>query len=120
MMKPFEDVQVIGKEGFDAYVASATAMTRGFQAIAQESADYSKRSFERGSAAMEQILAAKSLDKAIEAQQGFAKEAYENFVGQWNKIGEMYMSAAKEAYKPFESQVAQFSTKVASVVPGAK
>ena len=46
--------------------------------------------------------------------------AYENLVGQWNKIGEMYMAAAKEAYKPFESQVAQFSSKVASVVPGAK
>jgi phasin family protein len=119
-MKSFEDVQVMGKEGFDAYVASATAMTKGFQAIAQESADYSKRSFERGTAALEQVMAAKSLDKAIEVQQGFAKEAYENLVGQWNKIGEMYMAAAKEAYKPFESQVAQFSSKVASVVPGAK
>jgi hypothetical protein len=120
MIKSFEDVQVMGKDGFDAYVASATAMTKGFQAIAQESADYSKRSFERGTAVLEQIMAAKSLDKAIEAQQGFAKESYESFVGQWNKIGELYMAAAKEAYKPFESQVSQFSSKVAQVVPGSK
>ncbi|MFO1090150.1 MAG: phasin family protein [Hyphomicrobiales bacterium] len=120
MIKSFEDVQAFGKEGFDAYVASATAMTKGFQAIAAESADFSKKNFEKGSAAMEKILAAKSLDKAVEAQQAFAKEAYESFIGQWNKIGELYMAAAKEAYKPFESQVAQFSTKVTNGAPATK
>jgi hypothetical protein len=39
MIKSFEDFQAIGKDGFDAYVASATAMTKGFQAIAAEAAD---------------------------------------------------------------------------------
>jgi hypothetical protein len=29
------------------------------------------------------------------------------------KIGEIYMSAAKEAYKPFEAQIAELSGKVA-------
>ena len=36
MIKSFEDFQAKSKEGYEAYVASATALTKGFQAIAKE------------------------------------------------------------------------------------
>ncbi len=110
MMKSFEDFQGFGKEGVEAYVASATAMTKGFQAIAAEAADYSRKSFEKGAQTVEKVLAAKSLDKAFEIQQGYAKEAYEAYMGEMNKLGELYIAAAKEAYKPFESKFAAFAT----------
>ncbi len=112
MMKNFEDFQSVGKEQFDAAVASATAMTKGMQTIATELADYSKKSFEDGSAVMEKAMAAKSLDKAVDIQTSYAKTAYEAYIGQMTKIGEIYMSAAKDAYKPFETQVAAFTGKV--------
>ena len=112
MMKSFEDVQDYGKQGFDVWMASATAMTKGFQAVAAETAEYSKKSFEKGTAALQEMMAAKSLDRALAVQQGFAKEAYEGFVGQLNKFGELYAAAAKEAYKPFEAQIAQLTNKV--------
>jgi len=57
-MKSFEDMQVFGKEGFEAMVASSTAMTKGFQAIAQEVADYSRKSVEMGQGAFEKATAA--------------------------------------------------------------
>lgn len=113
MIKTFEDLQSFGKDGFEAYVASATALTKGFQTIAIETADYSRKSFEKGAQALEKVLAAKSLDKAFEVQQGFAKEAYESYVSQLNRMGELYLAAAKEAYKPFESQFSQFPGKPA-------
>ena len=75
MMKSFEEFQTFGKDGFEAYVASATALTKGIQAIAQEAADFSRKSFEKGTAAFEKATAAKSFEKALEVQQGFAKEA---------------------------------------------
>lgn len=111
MIKSFEEFQTLGKDGFEAYAASATAMTKGVQAIAQETADFSRKSFERGSEAIERAVAAKSFDKALEVHQGFAKEAYEAFVGEWSKLGELYISAAKEAYKPFETSMAAFGVK---------
>lgn len=114
MIKSFEEFQVFGKEGMEAYVASATAFTKGLQTIAAETADYSRKSFEKGAAAAEKVMAAKSIDKAMEAQQGYAKDAYEALVGQMNKIGELYVATAKEAYKPFESQISQFSGKTTS------
>lgn len=109
MIKSFEDVQSLSKEGIEAYTASATAFTKGLQTIAAETADYSRKSLEHGSQLIEKVSAVKSFDKAIEVQTGFAKEAYDAYVGQMTKIGEIYTAAAKDAMKPFE----QFTAKVA-------
>jgi hypothetical protein len=110
-MKSFEDFQSLGKDSMDAYVASATALTKGFQAIAAEAADYSRKSFEKSSQVFEQAAQAKSLDKVLEVQQNFAKEAYDSFIGQMNKFGEIYIAATKDAYRPFESKFAEFGFK---------
>ena len=114
MMKSFEEFQAYGKEGLAAYVNSATAFTRGFQTIATEAVEFSRKSFEQNAAAMEKVLAAKSFDKALEVQQGYAKDAFEAYTSQMNKFGELYANAAKEAYKPFEAKISQFSGKAAS------
>ena len=126
MIKSFEDVQVYGKEGLEAYMASATAMatamTKHFQAFAAETADYSKKSFEKSTAAFQDILAAKSLDRALAVQQGFAKEAYESYVGQLNKFGELYAAALKDAYEPIKNQLGQVGQvgQVTGRVPNTK
>lgn len=112
MIKSFEDFQALGKDSVDAYVASATAFSKGLQTITAEAVDYSRKSFERGTQAFEKASSAKSFDKALEVQQGYAKEAYEAFLGQMNKFGELYVATAKEAYKPFEAKIAALTPKV--------
>jgi phasin family protein len=111
MMKSFEEFQSFGKDGFEAYVASSTAVTKGMQAMAQESAEFSRKSFEKGTAAFEKLTAAKSVEKALEAQQAFARESYEALVAQMTKFNELYMNTAKEAFKPFEASFAAFGVK---------
>lgn len=103
MINNFEDMQKLGKDNMDVMMQSFGAMTKGFQAIASEVADYQKKSFETGTAAVEKLVSAKSLDKAFEAQSEYVKTAYEGFVGEVTKIGEMYSDLAKDAYKPYES-----------------
>ena len=80
---------------------------QGGQAIAVELADYSKKAFEDGSSALEKLLGVKSLDKAIEVQTEYAKTAYEGFVAEATKLGELYTDLAKETYKPFEGMFAR-------------
>lgn len=111
MIKSYEELQTLGKDGFEAYVAAASAVTKGFQTMAQEAAEYSRKSFEQGTAAVERAVASKSIDKAFEVQQGYAKDAYEAFLGQMSKMGELYVATAKEAYKPFEASLATFGVK---------
>lgn len=114
MYKSIEDFQTAAKTGFDAYVASANAMTKGFQTIATEAADYSKKSFEDTVALTEKVIASKSLEKAMELQQAHMTKAYEGFMAQANKMNQIYMDAAKDAYKPFEAQIEKVMPKAAA------
>ncbi len=107
MVKNFEDLQQVSKENIDIALKSMGALSKGAQAIAVEVADYSKKSFEEGTAALEKMFGVKSLDKAIEVQTEYAKTAYEGFVAKASKIGEMYADLAKETYKPFETLMAK-------------
>ena len=110
MLKNFDELQKIGKDNMDATMRSLGAVSKGVQAIAVEVADYSKKSFEEGSAAMEKMMGAKSIDKAIEAHSDYVRSAYEGFVAQASKLGELYADLAKESYKPFETYLAKVST----------
>jgi phasin family protein len=102
MMNGFEELQKTSKESMNKAMESYGTMSKGLQAIAVESADFSKKSFEEGAAHLESLMAAKSLDVAIEAQTDFLKSAYEDAVSQATKIGELYTDLAKDAMKPFE------------------
>ena len=106
-MKTFEDLQQVSKENMDNALKSFGALSKTGQAIAVEVADYSKKSFEDSTAAIEKLFGVKSLDKAIEVQTAYAKSAYEGFVAEATKIGELYADFAKEAFKPFEAAVAK-------------
>ena len=83
-------------------------LPKGAQAIAVEVTDYSKKSFEDGTV-LEKLFGVKSLEKAIEMQTDYAKTAYEGFVAQATKMGEIYTGLAKEAYKPYEGIVAKLT-----------
>ena len=111
MVKNIDEMQQFGKDNMDAAMKSFGALSKSMQAIAVEMADYSKKLFEQGTAATEQLIGAKSLEKAIEVQTDYAKSSYEGFVAEATKLGELYADLAREAYKPFESQFG----KVASV-----
>ena len=104
MIKNFEDLQQVSKDNVDTTLKTMGAVSKSAQAIA-EMADYSKKAFEDGSAALEKLFGVKSFDKAIEVQTEYAKTAYEGFVAQASRIGEMYADLAKESYKPFESMM---------------
>lgn len=106
-MTGFEDLQKLGKENMDLAVNNIGTAAKNAQAIAVELTDYSKKAFEDGSAALEKVMAAKSLDKAFEIQADFAKTSFDGFVSQMTRIGEMYTDMAKDAYKPFETLVAK-------------
>ena len=83
-------IQKFGKDNVDAALKSFGAVSKGAQAIAVEAADYAKKSFEQCTATLEKLVGAKTLDKAIEIQTDYLKSAYEGFVAQSTKIGELY------------------------------
>lgn len=102
-----EDFQKMSKDNMDVAMRSFGTMSRNFQSIALDTADFTKKSFEDGAAAMEKLMAVKSLDKALEVQTEYARSAYEGFVNHATKLGEYYVDMTKDAYKPFEAFAAK-------------
>ncbi len=107
MLKGFEEFQKVGKDGFDAAVRSFGEMNKGLQAIAAEVTDYSKKAFEDSTRAFEQLIGAKSIEQAVEIQSQYAKKAYDTYMAEMSKLGEMYVGLAKDAYKPVEAAFAK-------------
>jgi len=114
MANNFDDFQKFGKEQLEAASTVAASLAKGLQTIAAEATDYSKKSLETNSAYLEKLVGAKSLDNAIQIQSEYAKSAYEGFVAQTTKMGELYASLAKEAFKPVESVIAKVQSVAAS------
>ena len=106
MIQQFDSMQKFTKDGADTALKTFGAVSKGAQAIAVEAADYAKKSFEQSTATLEKLVGAKSVDKAIEIQVDYLKSAYEGFVAQSTKMGELYAGLAKDAFKPFEGLVA--------------
>jgi len=97
-----DDIQKFGKDSMDMAMTTFGAWSKGAQAIMAEMVDYSKKSAEGSAAAWEKLISAKSPEKAMEVHTEYLKSAYEGFVAEATKLGEMYSDLAKEAYKPFE------------------
>ena len=106
-MMQFDQIQKFGKDNADAALRTFGAVSKGAQAIAIESADFAKKSFEQGTATIEKLVGAKTLDKAIEIQTDYFRSAYEGMVVQSTKLGELYANLAKDAFKPYETLVAK-------------
>ena len=106
MINDFDSVQKIGREGMNRALQSFSAVSKGWQTLASETAGFSKQSLEDGAAHVEKLLGAKSLDVAVAAQTDFVKASYEKAVGQAARFGELYLDLVKDAAKPFEDLVA--------------
>jgi hypothetical protein len=91
----------------DVTAASADALSVDFQTLATAYGNYTKKSFEQTKAFVEKLSGVRSLDKAVAIQTEFAKQAYETFVAESQKIRELYRGIAKQNLKPFEGFVAK-------------
>ena len=88
-------------------VAPADNFPVSIQTIANAYGDYSRKSFEQTKSFVEKLSGARSLDKVIEIQTEFAKQAYETFVAESQKICGLYSELAKQMFKPFAGLLAR-------------
>ena len=110
-----EQAQRVGREfqnaagqGFDAASRSLSEVNRGFQALAAEMTDYSKKAFDDAIRTWEQLIGVRSLEQAIEIQTQYAKRVYENHMAELSKLGEMCVGMVQAASKPVEESSRKF------------
>src|ERR1700730_15292289 len=88
-------------------VAPADNFPISIQTIANAYGDYTKKSLQDTRSFVEKLMGVRSLDKAIEIQTEFARQAYETFVAESQKISELYSELGKQIFKPLEGFVAK-------------
>ncbi|PDT01927.1 phasin family protein [Rhizobium chutanense] len=115
----FDDANRKSKEAVDTALKTYSETTRGFQAIAAEAADYSKKSFQDAVTHFETLAGVKSFEAAFELQTNYVRAYFEGLVSETTKLGEMYADLAKSAYKPYEAPIAAAVTKATRQAPPA-
>ncbi len=88
-------------------VAPADDLPISIQTIANAYSDYTRKSLEETTSFVEKLTGVRSLDKAIEIQAEFAKQAYETFVAESQRICGLYSELAKQIFKPFAGLLAK-------------
>jgi phasin family protein len=104
-VKGYDQVLGFGKENVEAYLKAANAAGKGVETLQNEFYLFSKQSVEETLAVTKAVLSAKSVHEAFEIQSDFAKSAFETYVGQVNRVNEIFLSATKEALEPIQGRV---------------
>jgi hypothetical protein len=118
-MFKFEDTNLYGKEAMDSVLKSYSTATKGLQAIASETAEYSKKAYEANVAHVEALMSVKSFEAVIELNTSFAKTMIEGYLSELNKLGEMYSDIAKQSYAPAQAAASKTTEVVKANVAKA-
>src|SRR5262245_10885209 len=99
-----EQAQKVGQEyqraiegGAEAATHAFSEMNRGFQAVAAEVTDFSKKRFEAAVEAWDQLARARTFGDIVEVQSRYAQKAYEAYTSEISKLGDIYLGTARNA-----------------------
>jgi hypothetical protein len=105
-----------GKAQIEAAARSADALANAavpvnapisFQTVARAYGDYTRKSMEQTRFFVERLSSVRSLDKAVEVQIEFTKQALETFVAEMQKIYGLQSELARQSLKPWERLAAK-------------
>ena len=99
------DLNANGKRNFEATVESATAASRGVEAIGAQALAYGKKSWEDAVNAGQALASARSVQELLELQTSFAKTSIEAYVAEMTRMTETVTASVKDTFKPINERV---------------
>ncbi|HEY5047486.1 MAG TPA: phasin family protein [Rhizomicrobium sp.] len=103
--KNYDHAMGYGRDTVEAYMRAANAAGKGVETLQSEFYSFSKQSVEDSIAATKALMSSKSVHEAFELQSDFAKSAFDSYVSQMSRVGEIMLSAAKGTFEPLQSRV---------------
>ncbi len=104
-VKGYDQFLGFQKDTVEAYVKAANVAGKGAETLHNEIYAYSKQSIEGSIANAKAVMASKSVHEAFELQTGFAKSAFEAYVGEMTKLSELFVTASKQTFEPIQGRV---------------
>jgi phasin family protein len=94
-----------GKQNVEAFVASAAAAQKGFEALSARSVAFSKQALENHVTAAKALMTSKSVQEFVEKQNAYAKSSFEAYVAELSGFSELASGLAKEAIQPINERL---------------
>jgi len=114
--KMAEELTELTKGNVEAFVASGRVAAKGAEAMTQEVAEYSKKSFETATGALKSFAAVKSPTELFQLQSEFAKSSFDSMVAEASKVSESMLKLMGEIAQPLSSRYAVAAEKLKASV----
>jgi phasin family protein len=101
----YDELTALGKDNLDALVKASTVLVKGFETLGKEVASYGQASIEKSVANAQALFGVKTLRELVEVQTEITKQAFDTWVEQGTKLGELSVKVANEAFEPIQEQV---------------
>lgn len=105
-LKGYEELSSFGYGNFEALAAMSRAAAKGFEAIAQQASDFSRRSFEEAEAAFRGMTSVSSPNELVQLQNEFAKAQFDSVVSEFSKLSETMIKVIGDVVQPLSSRTA--------------
>ena len=99
------DINAQSKQNLEAMVASATAATKGAEALGAQAIAFSKKSVEDNVAAAKTLSSAKSVQEVVELQTAWYKSSLEAYMAEFNRASEIVAASVKDTWTPLNARV---------------
>ncbi|WP_231639430.1 phasin family protein [Sphingomonas profundi] len=107
-----EEMTELTKGNVEALVASGKVAAKGAETMAQEAAEYGKKSFESATAMFKSLASAKSPTELFQLQSEFAKSSFDSAVAEASKLSEAWVKLAGEMVQPISNRYAVAAEKL--------
>ncbi len=106
-----EELNEFAKGNVEALVESSKITAKGLEALSQEAAEFSRKSFETATATLKSMAAIKSPTDFFKLQSDFMRGAFDSYVAEASKATEAMIKLAGEAAQPISNRVALAAEK---------
>ena len=103
--KGVEKLTVFSRETFDAVVQSSTAAAKNAETVFAEVVAFSKQNIENSVSAAKDIASVRSPEALSTLHSRYAQQAFENYLSQMTRLGDLFISASKEVSEPLSARL---------------
>lgn len=98
------EASAFGKQNMEAWLASAAAAQKGFEAISARTVAFQKEALEKHVAATKSLMTSKSVQEFVEKQNDYAKSSFEAYVAELTSVSDLVQGVAKDALQPINER----------------
>lgn len=114
--KAVEEATEMTKGNVEALVASGRAAAKGTEAIMQDVASYSRKSFDTASSAVKSFAGAKTPTELFQLQSDYAKASFDSAVAEASKVSEAYVKLFSDVFEPLSGRIQLAAEKIKSTI----